>query len=401
MARAGAPPRPAAAARCTQGGGRAAYLSSSTCGGEQPERVCGGGRGGGEGGAGVPSMPPSRAREAARAHAHRSSAPVHCCCSPACFASPLAPPTRATHLVQRVVVGGHARVVHLVKAHHHGVADARLVHGHHLADLVEPVGLAPVDLHLQQHTRGAHEGAGAQHTSGRALPLRQLHARPGQVPIPVRARAWVLHARTQQTALARSPPPRRSSSPASRAWGRPPAWGLLRGPRPPRRAPPGCGGRGGSLRGEGGAGGGARGCRAQSRPTPSSFVASRPLCPLPPQLEPWRDPARRMALHRRPPPPPPPPPPAAPRAVCGRVAAARLHVKLAIVLLQLLGWGWREEGLPARGGVKRDAAAIEGHRAIDPGSTPRHKRRSWLSSSGEVQTAHPPWRWVVGVCVCG
>ena len=53
------------------------------------------------------------------------------------------------HLVEGVVVGGDAGVVHLLEAHDDGVAHAGLVDGDHLAVVVEPVRLGAQDLHLR------------------------------------------------------------------------------------------------------------------------------------------------------------------------------------------------------------------------------------------------------------
>ena len=55
------------------------------------------------------------------------------------------------HLVEGVVVGGDAGVVHLLEAHDDGVAHAGLVDGDDLAVVVEPVRLGAEDLHLRYY----------------------------------------------------------------------------------------------------------------------------------------------------------------------------------------------------------------------------------------------------------
>ena len=90
-----------------------------------------------------------------------------CSARPACHrrgrrAVTAAPSLELLHLVQRVVVCADARVVDLVKPDDDGVADAALVHGHHLARLAVPVALGPQDLHL--HGGGGGRGRRAVRT---------------------------------------------------------------------------------------------------------------------------------------------------------------------------------------------------------------------------------------------
>ena len=64
------------------------------------------------------------------------------------------------HLVEGVVVGGDAGVVHLLEAHDDGVAHAGLVDGDHLAVVVEPVRLGAQDLHLRARKKATTKRGG-------------------------------------------------------------------------------------------------------------------------------------------------------------------------------------------------------------------------------------------------